>query len=137
MTAYEEAKAEIRVMNAECVRDGQRASVGRDIKEGEYADATFSNISDNYVKRNCYLNCWQKFLYHLEEEIGAFFYSLGRFIGLHPFRFAVATILFSFCLSLGLINLKIEARSEKLWVPQDSDNIKAQSRMLSSFGADT
>ena len=60
----------------------------------------------------------------VSKFVGRFFFTYGKFVGLHPFiAIFVCTLIAGIC-SLGIIGVKREDRPFKLWVPEDSDFTK-------------
>ncbi len=80
------------------------------------------------------LQSWYKHLKTFHEEFDQSFGELGFHVALHPYRYLVAGLITALTCASGLVWLKVESASSKLWVPQNSLTKQAQAYMESKYG---
>eukprot|EP00795_Rhopilema_esculentum_P017761 gene17761-9433_t len=80
-------------------------------------------MDDKQKTKGCAFSCWNKWLrlaatFH--HGLERFFYRYGYFIAGYPLIIMLLCVIFTGAVGWGFIWLKIESRSEKLYVPQNS-----------------
>ncbi|XP_064104721.1 NPC intracellular cholesterol transporter 1-like [Macrobrachium nipponense] len=65
-----------------------------------------------------------------------FFFKCGRVVSGNPWKFILGSILVTALSSLGFLNLHVEQRAERLWIPQDSDYVKTMDWQAANFPQD-
>lgn len=79
------------------------------------------------------LTCIQRISYAVVNTLESLFYRYGYSVASHPGRYIVVILLLTGLSCLGFLNFKIEGRSEKLWIPQESDYVKTLEWQQESF----
>lgn len=82
------------------------------------------------------LSCIQRVSYVVVNSLESFFYWYGRTVASHPSRFIAFCTLLTGLSCLGFLNFEIENRSERLWIPQDSDYVKTLDWQRENFPQD-
>ena len=62
------------------------------------------------------------------------FESLGRLVGTHPIKVIVVVCSIMLACATGFLNLQMETRPDKLWVPQDTPGQRAADDYSANFG---
>ncbi|KAG0721720.1 NPC intracellular cholesterol transporter 1 [Chionoecetes opilio] len=80
--------------------------------------------------------CIQRLSYAVVNTLERIFYRYGHSVASHPSRYIVVILLLTGLSCLGFLNFKIEGRSEKLWIPQNSDYVKTLEWQKQNFPQD-
>lgn len=69
----------------------------------------------------------------VNQSLADFFGWLGESLGHNPYRYILFTFVLTILCGFGLSDFKTESRSDKLWIPQNTESQKDQKRYTSVF----
>lgn len=81
-------------------------------------------------------NCLKKASNAISNGLQRIFYRYGCSIAKHPWIYIMVCVVVTAACCVGLMNFYSETRSEKLWIPQDSDYVKTLNWQAENFPND-
>ena len=70
---------------------------------------------------------------YIDDLFARIFSTIGTYVSINPWKMVGFTLLLTILLSLGIININIENRGDKLWVPQNTQSSTDESIYDSLF----